>query len=260
MTLKASVNYHVQSHEAQAFQFDVDGISGNLVAPELVPTQVNVKDNRDHGSDINFANDGITFVTQPSVVTEFDEDRAWQPAYDQEIQALLAREINALEVIVFDHTIRIDDQGSARQPARNVHNDYSPDGANQRLVNLVGEVRAKTFQEGAFALVNVWRPISPVITTSPLGFIHPTSMDNEDWMTIDMVYPDRKGEILGVAANPKHEWFYQSNMRSDDVVIFNVYDNQGRPYLAHSALDIVGQSAVSAPRISIETRTLVRYA
>ncbi|WP_241826589.1 hypothetical protein [Enterovibrio norvegicus] len=61
MTLKASVNYHVQSHEAQAFQFDVDGISGNLVAPELVPTQVNVKDNRDHGSDINFANDGITF-------------------------------------------------------------------------------------------------------------------------------------------------------------------------------------------------------
>ncbi|WP_241826587.1 hypothetical protein [Enterovibrio norvegicus] len=49
-------------------------------------------------------------------------------------------------------------------------------------------------------------------------------------------------------------------MRSDDVVIFNVYDNQGRPYLAHSALDIVGQSAVSAPRMSIETRTLVRYA
>ncbi len=31
MTLKASVNYHVQSDEAQAFQFDVDGITGNLM-------------------------------------------------------------------------------------------------------------------------------------------------------------------------------------------------------------------------------------
>ncbi len=260
MTLKASVNYHVQSDEAQAFQFDVDGITGNLIVPELVPTQVNVRDNRDDASNVNFANDGITFVTTPSAVTEFGEDRAWQPAYDQEIQALLTQQLDAQEVIVFDHTVRIDDQNSARQPARNVHNDYSPEGANQRLVNLVGEQRAQEFQRGEFAFINVWRPISAVITTSPLGFIHPKSMDTDDWMTIDLVYPDRRGEILGVAANPKHEWFYQSNMRSDEVVIFNVYDNQGRPYLAHSALDIVGQSDVSAPRMSIETRTLVRYA
>jgi len=78
-------------------------------------------------------------------------------------------------------------------------------------------------------------------------------------MTIELIYPDRKGQILGVGANPKHEWFYQSNMTPNEVVIFNIYDNRGQPHLAHSALDIANQPDNSPPRKSIETRTLVRY-
>ena len=44
--IKASVNYHIKSEQPQAFQFDVDGIVGNLISPELVAKEVKVNDLR----------------------------------------------------------------------------------------------------------------------------------------------------------------------------------------------------------------------
>jgi len=84
-------------------------------------------------------------------------------------------------------------------------------------------------------------------------------MSPDDWMDIGLVYPDRIGQILGVAANPAHEWFYLSKMNPNEAVIFNIYDNSGRPHLAHSALDLPGDEDARVPRKSIESRTLVRY-
>ncbi|MEM6580048.1 MAG: CmcJ/NvfI family oxidoreductase, partial [Pseudomonadota bacterium] len=102
-------------------------------------------------------------------------------------------------------------------------------------------------------------PVEQPVMTSPLGFIRPRSMQPEDWVTIDLVYTDRKGEILGVAANQHHEWLYRSQMTPDEVVIFNTYDNDGLPFVGHSALDMERTHRVSRPRKSIETRTIVRY-
>ncbi|MEO0443078.1 MAG: CmcJ/NvfI family oxidoreductase [Pseudomonadota bacterium] len=260
MTTKALVNYHVKSHQPQAFLFDVDGIVGNLISPELVETNVDVQDLRDKLCEVNFNDDGILFTHSPSEIRQFEPHKNWQAQYDEETTALLKHSIAAEEVIVFDHTLRVDRLDAERKPARNVHNDYSPKGARQRLIDLVGNKGAAKFQAGHFGFVNVWRPVEHTITASPLGFIRPGSMQSEDWMTIELIYPDRKGQILGVANNPEHEWFYQSNMQPDEVIIFNIYDNKERPHLAHSALDIADQSVSRLPRKSIETRTLVRYA
>ncbi|MGH1440171.1 MAG: CmcJ/NvfI family oxidoreductase [Cellvibrionaceae bacterium] len=260
MIIQASVNYHVKRRQAQAFLFDVDGIVGNLISPELVETQVDVQDLRDKVCKVNFDHDGITFAQSPSKVIQFEPHRNWQSQYDEEITALLNHTVDAKEVIVFDHTLRVDNLDAKRKPARNVHNDYSPKSANQRLIDILGSERATNFQDGHFGFVNVWRPVEQTITTSPLGFILPSSMHPEDWMNIELIYPDRKGQILGATFNPKHEWFYQSNMQPNEVIIFNIYDNKRRPYLAHSALDIAVQAKPSLPRKSIETRTLVRYA
>jgi len=42
-----SVNYHVQKNSPQAFEFDADGIIGNLISPELEETRVKVTDVRE---------------------------------------------------------------------------------------------------------------------------------------------------------------------------------------------------------------------
>ncbi|MEL6688142.1 MAG: CmcJ/NvfI family oxidoreductase [Pseudomonadota bacterium] len=260
MQIEASVNYHVKKPTPQAFEFDVDGIIGNLVSPELVTTNIEVTDLRYEDQQLTFDRDGIAFIEQPSSVQDFETGSDWQATYDQELTQLLKSHIGATEVIVFDHTVRIDDPDAPRRPARNVHNDYNKAGAEQRLIDLVGEERAETFHEAGYGFVNIWRPVEHIITSSPLGFIRPSSMQSEDWMDIGLIYPDRFGQILGVAANKNHQWFYRSKMSPDEAVIFNIYDNRGRPHLAHSALDLPTDASASKPRKSIESRTLVRYA
>lgn len=259
MNALATVNYHIKSSETQAFEFDVDGIIGNLISPELVPTKVNVHDVRDKQSNFNFEDDGILFVNHISQIKNFESNEDWKNSYDQELSALLKSKIGAEEVTIFDHTVRIDDPNSDRQPARNVHNDYSRLGAEQRLVDIVGEEKARIYRDGHFGFVNIWRPVEHVIKSTPLGFIRPSSMKSEDWMIIELIYPDRFGEILGVAANDDHDWFYLSEMSPAEVTIFNIYDNRGRPHLAHSALDMDDQVHVLTPRKSIESRSLVLY-
>ena len=260
MQVPAWVNYHIKSDIPQAFEFDVDGIIGNLVSPELSRKIVEVTDLRDAASQVSFDEDGILFLHRSTNVRDFSDERAWRPVYDAELMGLLKEQIGARDVIVFDHTVRIDDPNAARRPARNVHNDYNTAGAEQRLIDLVGENRAEDFHKAGYGFVNVWRPIEHVIQSSPLGFIRPASMDADDWMDIGLIYPDRFGQILGVAANPNHEWFYKSHMTPEEIVLFNIFDSTGRPHLAHSALDMDGDETAPVPRKSIESRTLVRYA
>lgn len=255
----ATVNYHVKSNEVQAFHFDVNGVVGNLISPELISVKVPVTDIRKKTYSVNFNKDGITFINAPTKVHGFDESEAWASDYESELTAILQQQIKAKEVIVFDHTVRIDDPNATRRPARNVHNDYSEAGVEKRLLDILGAQKAQEFQQGHFGFVNVWRPVEYTIPSSPLGFICPRSMQEDDWMNIELEYPDRKGQILGVAENKTHEWFYQSDMTPEEAIIFNIYDNRGRPHLAHSALDMEGDTAVTKPRKSIETRTLVRY-
>jgi len=260
MSMQAIVNYHIKSDEKQVFEFDVDGIIGNLVSPELVPTEVGVRDLRDGELKLSFLNDGITFENHVSQISKFDAPSKWVENYDKELTSLLKTKLGAKEVIVFDHTVRIDNPNADRKPARNVHNDYSIQGASQRLIDLVGQEKAAEFNNGHFGFVNVWRPIEQVITTSPLGFIRPSSIKPEDWVTIELIYPNRVGQILGVAENRDHEWFYMSKMSPSEVAIFNIYDNKAIPCLGHSALDMIeNEGAKHTIRKSIESRTLVRY-
>lgn len=258
MQMRARVNYHVKKDVPQ--EFELDGrVSGELIAPELAPTTVYVTDLRAKPDSPSFSSDGITFVSHSTNVADFEHGDAWRDKYELELSALMKHTIGAKDVIIFDHTVRVDDPAATRRPAHNVHNDFTHKSAEQRLVELVGNKRADTFRKAGFGFVNVWRPIEHTVKSSPLGFIKPASMQAGDWMDIDVIYPDRVGQVLGVAANRAHEWFYLSDMTPDEAIIFNVHDSSDRPHIAHSALDMPGDADVTLPRKSIESRSLIRY-
>lgn len=257
--MHATVNYHITSPEPQAFHIDADGEKGKIRAPVLVGETISVGDVRDDDVRVSFSQDSIVFVESPSAVQSFNDDGNWKPLYDRELSGLLRREIGAREIVIFDHTVRIDQQTSGRKPARNVHSDYSPAGAHRRLKDILGPEKALEWESGHFAFVNTWRPIKNPITTAPLGFVRPRSVSADDWVTIDLIYPDRKGQILGLIANAAHEWIYLSHMTPDEIAVFNIYDSKGRPTVAHSALDVIEQGVEQMPRMSIESRTLVLY-
>lgn len=258
MTRTATVNYHVTSPDRQAFHIDAGGITGRLLSPQLAPTEVPVRDERSREVAVHFALDGIGFASMPSAISDFSGED-WRPVYDAELTRLLTSELGAQEVVVFDHTLRIDDPESPRKPARNVHSDYSPTGARQRLTDILGDSRAAQWDAGHYAFVNVWRPVGTPINTAPLGFVRPASVATEDWIEIDLIYPDRTGQIMGLVASGQHEWIYRSRMTPDEVAYFNIHDNQRLPTVGHSALDLTEDPQVRSPRKSIESRTIVRY-
>lgn len=258
MSMTATVNYHVHKDTRQAFELDAGGIPGNLISPELAETRVELTDVRTGAIQPSFAKDGVEFASIPTAVEDFDGD-GWRAAYDQELTDLLTTQLSAREVVVFDHTVRVDDPDADRRPARNVHSDYSEDGAKQRLVDLLGPDRAAEWSAAHYAFINLWRPVDHPINSAPLGFIRPVSVSEEDWILLDLICPDRKGQILGLAANPKHQWVYQSKMTPEELVFFNIYDSHGLPSVAHSALDMVEDASVTTIRKSIESRTLVRF-
>lgn len=259
MTQTATVNYHVHKPEQQAFHLDADGIKGNLISPELRSTDIAVLDAREGDISVSFDKDSVTFADAPTMVNFSAERALWEKTYDTELTELLKTKLGAKEVIIFDHTIRVDDPNAVRPPARNVHSDYSEDGAKQRLIDILGGDQAAEWSKDHYAFINVWRPVDNPINSAPLGFVRPSSLNETDWVLLDLIYPDRKGQILGLVANPDHEWIYQSRMTPDEVAIFNIYDNSGLPSIAHSALDMTEDESVHTIRKSIESRTLIRY-
>ena len=254
----ATVNYHLHGPDRPAYQIDAGGVAGKIVSPPHDVTRIEVRDQRTGEADVTFARDGIAFEHVPTAVADFSVTGDWQPAYDAELRDLLTRELGAREVVVFDHTIREDDPASGRTPARNVHSDYSPEGADRRLTDILGSDKAEAWRQGHYRFVNVWRPLDNPINSAPLGFVRPASVAEGDWMLIDLIYPDRRGHIMGLAANPAHEWIYRAKMTPDEIVLFNIFDNRGLPSVAHSAMDLVEDPSVKTVRKSLESRTLVR--
>lgn len=259
MSRTAIVNYHIHKPERQAFELDAGGIVGNLVSPELIATEVKVQDVREPHNQTAFKRDSVGFTPFQTKVNVLDDSLDWKPAYDSDIKNLLKNKLDPDEIIVFDHTVRVDSDGSTRKPVRNAHSDYSRAGARQRLIDLLGPERAATWAAGHYAFINVWRPIESEINSSPLGFVLPKSVKEEDWILLDLIYPDREGQILGLAANPGHKWIYKSRMTPHEVAYFNIFDNQGQPSVAHSALDMIEDPEINVVRRSIESRTVVRY-
>ncbi|MEM6995707.1 MAG: CmcJ/NvfI family oxidoreductase [Myxococcota bacterium] len=258
MTRSATVNYHVRRGGRPVYEIDAGGVVGEIVSPEHAKTVVAVGDVRGGEVSVSFRQDGLMFEHAPSRVASFDGEN-WRTTYESELGLWLRDKLGAREVLIFDHTVREDDQSSTRQPARNVHTDYSPDGAQQRLTDLLGAGEADEWARGHYAFINLWRPIGRTVNSAPLGFVRPASVSADDWMLIDVVYPDRVGHIMGLAASDRHEWIYLSCMSPDELVAFNIYDNLGLPSVAHSALNLTEDEHERSTRRSIESRALVRY-
>ena len=259
MRRQGNVNYHVHKPERQAFQIDAGGVVGEMISPELKETQIQVNDVRSSDVSVDFETDSVGFATSPTAVTDFSDATNWQATYDAELVQLLSTQIRAKDVIIFDHTVRTDDPNATRKPARNVHSDYSEDGAKQRLIDILGAGKAKEWSQGHYAFINVWRPVGNPINSAPLGFLRPSSVPQKDWLLLDLIYPDRKGQIMGIVGGPTHEWLYQSKMTPEEVAFFNIYDSAGRSSIAHSAIDLIEDESIKTVRQSIESRTLVRY-
>jgi hypothetical protein len=229
---------------------------------------VEILDVRPVAATLSLEREGFQLVTAATGVKDFGDEAAIRTRYYAETSSLLRKLTGASRVVVFDHTIRRRVAGASdrttgipRQPVPRVHNDYTVKSGPQRVRDLLGD-EAEGLLRHRFAVINVWRPIRGPIQDAPLAVSDAQSVDSEDLVATDLIYPDRIGEIYYVKFNPSHRWFYASAMREDEVMLIKCFDsaNDGRArFVPHSAFVDPTTPADAPPRESIELRTLVFY-
>lgn len=147
----------------------------------------------------------------------------------------------------------------ARPPSHHVHCDYNASSAHKRMLELLGPERARQWMLGRYAIVNAWRPLVQPVERSPLGFVLPSSVASGDWVDVDIVFPDRRGQIRGLAWNPEHRWIYRDRMHPRETALFTVYASSGVTGVAHAAVELLEAPEDAPPRQSIESRMFVRF-
>lgn len=210
--------------------------------------------------------EGFELVASPTKVADFYDEKQIADVYYPECIALLKRETGASEVHIFDHTLRVQDEAKraahgTRLPVPVVHNDYTEKSAPQRIKDLLEPEKAERFLSGRFAMVNVWRSFGESAERYPLAFADGRTVPQQDFIAVDIVYPDRTGEIYQNAHSPAQRWYYFSGMTRDETVLLKCFDTDpGRTrYTAHTGVENPHAPEGAPPRESIEVRTLLAF-
>lgn len=211
--------------------------------------------------------EGFALVRQPTAVVDFFDPAVVRRLYYPEVIDLLRRVTGADEVHVFDHTVRMEDGTSreglcARPPVAFVHNDYTERSAIQRVKDFFPPDEAARVLARRLALVNVWRSIGASAERFPLAAADGRSVPPGDYVPVDLVYTDRKGEIYHNAYSSGQRWFYFSGMGTDEAMLLKCFDSapDGRTrYTAHTGFANPLAAPGTPPRRSIEVRSILSF-
>jgi hypothetical protein len=212
--------------------------------------------------------EGFALEKHRTSVADFYDPVAVEQVYYAEIAELLKRATGAAEVHVFDHTLRVEDQAkrqvhATRLPVTVVHNDYTERSALQRVRDILAPETAERLLAGRFAMVNVWRSFGASPERFPLAAADGRTVLSTDYVAVDLVYPDRTGEIYYTAHSSGQRWFYFSRMQPNEAMLLKCFDSahDGRTrYTAHTGFANPHAPAETPPRESIEVRTLLYFA
>ncbi|HAA91738.1 MAG TPA: methyltransferase [Rhodospirillaceae bacterium] len=224
-------------------------------------------DGRDEAESFTLDRHGFSFHRHETGMSDFlDEDQLLE-LYYPEVDALVKSATGAKKVHIFDHTIRIEDDGkrdseSVRAPVEIAHNDYTDKSGPQRVRDLFEPEEAEEWLQRRFAVINVWRSIGGPVVTTPLALSDASTMQPEDFIATDLVYKDRVGEISQIGYSDGQRWYYFSEMARDEALLIKCFDSatDGRArFTAHTAFTNPNAPDGAPPRESIEVRTLVAF-
>ena len=245
-------------------------------APGATPTQhtgryeeraVAIHNGRPILDRLSLEREGFIFINHETGVKDFYSEDEVRSVYYAEMERLVKELTGANKVLVFDHTLRAEDDATraerqVREPVRRVHNDYTEWSGPQRVRDLLLAGEAEALLQHRFAVIQVWRPIRKPVQTAPLAIADARSLAAENLIPTERRYPDRVGEIYHITYNADQRWFYFPNMQRNEALIFKTYDSakDGRArWTAHAAFDDPASPPGAPPRESIEVRTLAFF-
>ncbi|KAB8269553.1 amino acid permease-domain-containing protein [Aspergillus minisclerotigenes] len=228
-----------------------------------VELAVTVHDVSGHELDYTLDKNGFQYYYHESREKDFLDDEKIAREYYPETEQLLKDATGASRVFIFDHTIRrapkdVRAQSTPqRGPVQRVHIDQSYEAAKNRVSYHLPE-EAPELLKGRYQIINVWRPIKPILK-DPLTVGDAHTLPDSDLVGIKLIYPNREGETYAVKPNPDVKWYYRYGQTPDLVTLIKCFDSKtdGRARrVPHSAF-VNPETVNEEPRESIEVRALV---
>ncbi|KAI0115619.1 hypothetical protein GGR51DRAFT_503581 [Nemania sp. FL0031] len=142
------------------------------------------------------------------------------------------------------------------------HVDISLDTVPELVKSVLNEEdQQRFFQPGyRFRLINTWRSILPECEDRPLALCDYSSINANDLVPTERVYPTRIQEIYHLKYNKKQQWYWLPNQLSSEPFLFLTYDSHSGSnarYCPHISVDNPLARPEAPPRLSVETRNLV---
>jgi hypothetical protein len=227
---------------------------------------VAIRDARPVRASLSLDRNGFVLVDHPTRMRDFFDPEELKRVYYEEAIALVKQVSGATRVVLFDHTLRSGDEQERearliREPVLAAHNDYTEWSGPQRVRDLLPQEAEKLLAR-RFAIIQIWRSIAHPIVRNPLAIADARSVAFEDLLLSERRYPDRIGQTYRLTFNPKHQWYYFSQMRRDEALVFKVFDSKkdGRArFVPHTSFENPLAPADALPRRSIEVRTLAFF-
>ena len=227
---------------------------------------VKIQDGRPNAHRLDLDKDGYRLIDHKSAVRNwFDDDEARRVGYP-ETEALVKAYTGCSKVVIFDHTPRVDDEAlqaahALRPPSKYVHNDFTPESAEQRVRDILPADEAQMRLKKRYASINVWRPVEGPVETAPLVICGYQDMKDDDLVLSERHYPDgRIGRIYNIAFNPAQRWTFFPHMMPDEAVLLKCYDSsrgETARWTAHGSFQPPNKPANAPPRKSVDLRTML---
>lgn len=222
-----------------------------------------------HETSYSLDTHGFQYIRHISAETLFTNEHAIVTAYYDECKELLKSVTGANRVHVFNHKVRRGpthwhhlgfDNLKNRGPVTRTHVDQSYAGAELRLRWEFGDEVEEILQLGKrYQIINVWRPIAPILK-DPITVADARTVPDKDLVEADMTEDGFAGKQWVVKYSSKHKWYFKYGMGTGDVLLIKCFDSKkdvARRAL-HSAFED-GEYAGEEARQSVEVRCVVVY-
>ncbi|KAI1410378.1 hypothetical protein F5Y13DRAFT_192240 [Hypoxylon sp. FL1857] len=257
-------------HPSGSVDVDIDDINTTNVEWDTQSVTVHSMRNKD---DVGLEKTGFCYIEHDSkYIPSAGMNTELVEKYRKEGEDLLQSLFNAELVHCYDHKIRKNvpmtlekydpsDPLLVEEVAVGAH-DISLDTVPRLLKNVLSEDQLATFFRPGyrFRLINTWRSILPECEDRPLAMCDYSSIDANDLIATDRVYPKWNQEIYYLKHNKNQRWYWLPNQRSNELFLFLTYDSHSGPnarYCPHVSVDNPLASSQAPPRESVETRNLV---
>jgi hypothetical protein len=185
------------------------------------------------------------------------------------LSKILKKKIPFKKIIFFDFTHRSNSKYGAynydgqRQPAERAHVDYTKKSGIKRAKDILSKkIYNKLIKEKRRIIqINIWRPLSEKVLSSPLAFADASSIEKRDLIATDQLFPNRIGEIYHLAYNSNQKWYWLPNMTSNEFLVFKGWDSCNDKgtikFTPHTSFNLANQDIIKHPRESIEARAFL---